>query len=642
MIKDTPLVAYTITPALDTGDPTDSDYIVTWLSTGATVRVRSKNSTYHGKGLFCAQPCIPKGTLIDHYHGYTMTSAEAHKKFAENEDSFSLHSSDVVVPFPHTPGRFCNDSVILPDECDGEISYPCPANAQFQQKNGTVTICALSDIAEGEEIIVNYGLWYWRGVLFERAGFLDAPSRFQRLDPGDASDNKTLAKWLKTIGLVNLPDHLRLVKVPRFYPDAGKKEKFDYYLVSKGSMGIWRSGRQFRLHMNGPDPSVPGSVCACEVCQKEFRSNNAKRKRTKDDNGEDLASPPLPMELPTARQVASSDTDDLSAASGISARPARKPGRRQYALKTGPLGEPLLTMAAVNDVEAGSVRSWVYSTSASPARATTPPPPEELPDQLSPSSLRSVDRRPRRMAFKSAKPSVPPEPLRTSTVISSPPLNATSLVKIAEKSAKSSVPPEPLRTSIVISSPPLNATSLVKIAEKSSDHRPIAQPIPILILDDPPDASPADQAQPLRRSTKVARKSGGHRSIRSLSPILIPDDPPISSAGRTTSGSQAIRPLKVGTGDRPLALPPPTIFLDDPQCFPLEKSLAHIPNIDTAAMTSIYVASSSSSSSSSPRRSSSSSPSPITMPPGKPATEPKLRIPLEISASEIGIDVDID
>ncbi|KAJ3178010.1 hypothetical protein HDU87_003787 [Geranomyces variabilis] len=340
MIKDKPLVSYSITPALDTGDPADRDYVVTWLDSGDAVRVRSKNSTYHGKGLFCAQPCIPKGTLIDHYHGYTMTSAEAHAKFAANDDSFSLLSSDVVVPHSHIPGRFCNDSVILPVECDGPITYSCSANATFEQNNGIVVVRALSDIAEGEEIVIAYGMWYWRGILFERAGFKDAPSRFQCIEPTCERDGSTLKRWLKTLKFSELPDDLRLVKVARYHPDPTKRENghFDYYLVRRGEMGVWRSAKQYARHMQRPDPEDPDSLCGCEVCQKKERANNAKRKRVKDDVVMSLATAqptgtPLPLELSNLLQSESTGSDNLPVASESSSRTNRQNGLLRYGLK---------------------------------------------------------------------------------------------------------------------------------------------------------------------------------------------------------------------------------------------------------------------------------------------------------------------
>ncbi|KAJ3164726.1 hypothetical protein HDU88_005162 [Geranomyces variabilis] len=340
MIKDTPLVSYTITPALDTGDPADRDFLVTWLGTGDAVRVRSKDSVFHGKGLFCAQPCIPKGTLIDHYHGYSMTSAEAHAKFPANDDSFSLLSSEVVVPHSHIPGRFCNDSVILPAECDGPITYSCPANATFEQNNGTVVVRALSDIAEGEEIIIAYGMWYWRGTLFERAGFTDAPSRFQCIAPTCERDSSTLKRWLKTLKFSELPDDLRLVKVARYNPDPGKRANghFDYYLVRRGEMGVWRSAKQYARHMRRPDAEDPDSVCGCEVCQKKERATNAKRKRTKDDDATtpgaaQLDSSTLPPELFNPRQSASNGNDNLPVASESSPHEERQKGLSQCGFK---------------------------------------------------------------------------------------------------------------------------------------------------------------------------------------------------------------------------------------------------------------------------------------------------------------------
>ncbi|KAI8915457.1 hypothetical protein DFJ77DRAFT_462743 [Powellomyces hirtus] len=286
MSPDTPLVKYDITSL----PGTDKLYEITWLSNSQTVRVRTGDSTFHGKGLFCAQELIPAETNIDHYHGQTMTSREAHLKHASNDDSFSLMTGWVIVPQPHIPGRYINDSVRLPDNDDGEIIYTCPANATFTESStGTVIVKAIRDIRMDEEVIISYGEWYWRGVLFERSGFEDAPPRFAALRKDDPADQKVKAAWMKKLKWETLPDDIRIVKVER-KNSGGSAKHWDFYLIKKHTMGVWRSAKQYSLHLQNIDDATLEDPCPCEVCVKKQpgpKANKNKRKRDNDENAVD-------------------------------------------------------------------------------------------------------------------------------------------------------------------------------------------------------------------------------------------------------------------------------------------------------------------------------------------------------------------
>ncbi|KAJ3188587.1 hypothetical protein HDU85_004301 [Gaertneriomyces sp. JEL0708] len=227
---DEPLVEYVMEPIEEDGEK-DTLYTVTWKHTGETLKVRTKNSVYHGKGLFCAQEMIPAGSFIDHYHGITMSSATAHIRHPEIDDSFSVYSSDVIIPHKYIPGRFANDSVKLPENDQDPIIRTQEVNAAFEEiESGTVVIHALRDIHEGEEILISYGDWYWRGVMFERAGFEDAPTRFDVLTtPQDFARQK---RWMKVCGWTTMPEDVRIVKV--FRKDG--RPHPDYYLLKAVSV----------------------------------------------------------------------------------------------------------------------------------------------------------------------------------------------------------------------------------------------------------------------------------------------------------------------------------------------------------------------------------------------------------------------
>ncbi|KAJ3016891.1 hypothetical protein HKX48_003804 [Thoreauomyces humboldtii] len=135
----------------------DKLYRITWKDTGSSVLVRTADSIFHGKGLFCAQDCIPAGQRLDHYHGVICTRQEADRLHTSNMDSYSLFSSDVVVPYPHLPGRFCNDSVVLPDSDEGPLVYLKTANAKFEETPEALIVRTISDIQQDEEIIISYG-----------------------------------------------------------------------------------------------------------------------------------------------------------------------------------------------------------------------------------------------------------------------------------------------------------------------------------------------------------------------------------------------------------------------------------------------------------------------------------------------------
>ncbi|KND04285.1 uncharacterized protein SPPG_00021 [Spizellomyces punctatus DAOM BR117] len=272
--KDIPLVTYEIVDLPDD----DKRFKVTWIDTGNVVHLKAQKSKYHGKGLFCDQELIPAGACIDHYHGETMSHLLANNRHTSNDDSFWLKDSNVIVPHSYIPGRYINDSVILSSDDQAPIIRNEPCNVEFKEKNGIVVVTALRDILQDEELLVSYGDWYWRGHLFERNGFEDAPNRFQVLEKADEAVKR---RWLNTLGWQDIPEEFRMVKVERFQKQS-RHSVFDYYVLRKGFHGIFRSAKMLALHLRCEQNSEP---CTCETCKR-----NKRKKMQTNEKEDDSAS----------------------------------------------------------------------------------------------------------------------------------------------------------------------------------------------------------------------------------------------------------------------------------------------------------------------------------------------------------------
>ncbi|TPX69606.1 hypothetical protein SpCBS45565_g02356 [Spizellomyces sp. 'palustris'] len=272
--KDIPLVTYEIEDLPNN----DKRFKVTWIGSGIVVHLQAQKSKYHGKGLFCDQEVIPAGACIDHYHGETMSHSQANNRHTSNDDSFWLKDSNVIVPHSYIPGRYINDSVVLSSDDQAPIIRKEPCNVEFKEKDGIVVVTALRDIRQDEELLVSYGDWYWRGHLFERNGFEDAPNRFQVLEKADETNKR---RWLKTVGWRDIPEEFRMVKVERFQKQSRSKV-FDYYVLRKGFHGIFRSAKMLALHLRCEQNGEP---CTCETCKR-----NKRKKMQTDEREDDSAS----------------------------------------------------------------------------------------------------------------------------------------------------------------------------------------------------------------------------------------------------------------------------------------------------------------------------------------------------------------
>ncbi|KAI9101645.1 hypothetical protein DFS34DRAFT_424298 [Phlyctochytrium arcticum] len=360
--SDEPLVSYEI-KKLNKDD--DRDYIVTWKDTGSRVQVRTQKSRFTGKGLFCAQELITKGTRIDHYHGTTVSCAVAHKLFATNNDSFWLKNSAVVVPHGYIPGRFINDCVELPEHDEGPIVYGARPNAKFVEKDGTVIVQATKTIYVGEEIFLTYGHWYWRCILFERSGFESEalPNRFEVLDPTDEVDRKKKDRLCAKLGWTSLMDDVRMVKVCRHSGQSGRV--WDYYILKKGFRRAWRSVSQFCVHM---EADALGTKCLCEECHKL-----GKRKRASASNTSS-----------TAKNVPSTKKDVKPKKPAKAKKSPKATPKKRRVTPTEPLSEVQSPPRSVEVVDLCSSSSSVNGEEDSrPSSFEDSPPPAVILDEKS-------------------------------------------------------------------------------------------------------------------------------------------------------------------------------------------------------------------------------------------------------------------
>ncbi|MDB5260660.1 MAG: hypothetical protein JWN37_891 [Candidatus Nomurabacteria bacterium] len=95
-----------------------------------------------GLGLF-AEESIKKGELIVEYIGNILTKEEADKRVT-SQYLFEINKNKTIDGTPRwNTARYCNHS--------------CNPNAESDVKKGRVLISAIKNIAEGEEIVYDYG-----------------------------------------------------------------------------------------------------------------------------------------------------------------------------------------------------------------------------------------------------------------------------------------------------------------------------------------------------------------------------------------------------------------------------------------------------------------------------------------------------
>ena len=113
-----------------------------------------KKSAIHGNGVFAARP-IKKGELILEYLGEKISKEESNRRGLEQEEAAKENGGGAVYIFE------------LDDEWDIDgnfeyndarfINHACQTNCEAENIGGKIVFTATRDIAEGEEILYNYG-----------------------------------------------------------------------------------------------------------------------------------------------------------------------------------------------------------------------------------------------------------------------------------------------------------------------------------------------------------------------------------------------------------------------------------------------------------------------------------------------------
>lgn len=113
-----------------------------------------KKSDIHGNGVFAAKK-IKKGEQILKYLGEKITKEESNRRGLEQEERAKTSGEGSVYIFE------------LDDEFDIDgnfeyndarfINHACQTNCEAENIDGEIVFTATKDIAEGEEILYNYG-----------------------------------------------------------------------------------------------------------------------------------------------------------------------------------------------------------------------------------------------------------------------------------------------------------------------------------------------------------------------------------------------------------------------------------------------------------------------------------------------------
>lgn len=117
--------------------------------------VRLRRSGIHGKGLF-ARKAIPEGTRILEYVGEKITKGESQRRaLAQLEYSAGKKSVGAVYIFQLNKRHDIDGN--FPGNLAKHANHSCDPNCETQIIRGKIWMIALRDIAEGEELVYNYG-----------------------------------------------------------------------------------------------------------------------------------------------------------------------------------------------------------------------------------------------------------------------------------------------------------------------------------------------------------------------------------------------------------------------------------------------------------------------------------------------------
>ena len=116
-----------------------------------------------GKGLF-AKTFIPKGTRIVEYKGKISTWKDVEHDDGKNPYIFYVKRDHVIDArsYKKALARYANDARGL-TRVKGVRN-----NSTYETSKGKVYIRATRDIAEGEEILVEYGKEYWDVIRYNK------------------------------------------------------------------------------------------------------------------------------------------------------------------------------------------------------------------------------------------------------------------------------------------------------------------------------------------------------------------------------------------------------------------------------------------------------------------------------------------
>jgi hypothetical protein len=106
-----------------------------------------RNSRIHGKGVF-ARTLIPAGTRLMEYKGKRITDKQSEVLYADTTHTFLF---------------MLDNTMVIDGGQDGNtsrwINHSCEPNCEANEEAGRVYIDALRDIADGEEITIDYNLY---------------------------------------------------------------------------------------------------------------------------------------------------------------------------------------------------------------------------------------------------------------------------------------------------------------------------------------------------------------------------------------------------------------------------------------------------------------------------------------------------
>lgn len=110
-----------------------------------------RDSAIHGKGAFATRP-IEAGAEFGEYTGERITYEESQRRFDAEDDR-----SD-----PTTYQYAVDDTWIIDGRVGGNdtrfINQGCSPNCRSVRRDGRIFFAAIRDIAEGEELLLNYKL----------------------------------------------------------------------------------------------------------------------------------------------------------------------------------------------------------------------------------------------------------------------------------------------------------------------------------------------------------------------------------------------------------------------------------------------------------------------------------------------------